>query len=121
VSCAVIISIVAGILLTAVFSASAIVQGTQYYVSPVGDDSNTGTSLGTAFQTIQKAVDIAQPGDVINLDSGVYMQDVVSKRDGIAGAPITIQGPTTAIVRGAGASRMIQIDHDYITLQGFTV
>lgn len=92
-----------------------------YFVSPSGSDSNNGTSPSAPFRSIQKAVDLAQPGDTITLASGTYMQDVLSKRDGTAGAPITIKGPANAIVKGAGKARIFELNHDYITLDGFTI
>jgi hypothetical protein len=55
------------------------------------------------------------------LAPGNYYQDVVSKRDGVVGAPITIVGPPDAIVRGGGASRIVEVHHDNLTLEGFTI
>ncbi|TMA40724.1 MAG: hypothetical protein E6J81_19490 [Deltaproteobacteria bacterium] len=46
---------------------------------------------------------------------------MVSKRNGTANGRITITGPATAIVKGGGADRIIEINHDYITLDGFTI
>src|SRR3712207_5525592 len=67
--------------------------GTTYYLSPSGSDSNSGTTQATPWRTIQKAVDLAGPGDVLSLAPGTYLQDVISKRNGTASAPITITGP----------------------------
>jgi len=92
-----------------------------YYVGPDGRDSNGGRSPGSPLATIQRAVDLARPGDTIELAPGVYMQDVVSRRDGDAGAPITIHGPPGAILKGGGKSRVFEIHHDNITLDGFTI
>lgn len=47
-------------------------KGDDWFVSPTGNDSNSGTSQASPFQTIQAAVDLAQPGDVINLLAGTY-------------------------------------------------
>src|SRR3712207_3648966 len=102
-------------------SMSAASNGVNYYVNASGNDSNNGTTAGTPFKTIQKAVDVAQAGDVINLASGVYMQDIVSKRNGAADAPITITGPADAVVKGGGDARIFEINHDNITLKGFTI
>jgi hypothetical protein len=94
---------------------------TTYYIAPAGRDSNAGTAPGAPFASIQRAVDLAQPGDVIELAPGTYMQDVVSRRDGTAAAPITIRGPAGAVVKGGGADRVFEIHHDYLTLEGFTI
>ena len=39
------------------------VFATTYYVSTVGSDENSGTSELNAFRNIQKAIDMAGPGD----------------------------------------------------------
>jgi hypothetical protein len=96
-------------------------SATNYYVSTFGSDSNSGLSVGAPFRTIQKAVDLAQPGAVITLASGVYLQDIHSAREGAPGAPITLTGPADAIVKGGGGARIVEINHDNITLSGFTI
>lgn len=95
-------------------------QSFAYYVSPQGNDNNPGTS-DLPFKTIQKALDVALPGETINLAPGIYLQDFVTKRGGKEGSPITITGPREAIVRGAGRGRVAEINHSYITLSGFTI
>ena len=92
-----------------------------YYVSPDGDDQNSGTAPAEPFKTIQLAVDLAQPGDTINLAPGVYLQDVISKRDGRPDAPIAIEGPSGAVLKGGGGDRIFEINHDNLTLEGFTI
>lgn len=94
---------------------------TAYYVDPGGDDSNDGLSANRPFQTIQKAVDLAQPGDSIKLSAGIYLQDILSKKDGLPGTPIVITGPREAVVGGGGGLRIIEVRHSYISLKGFTV
>ncbi len=91
------------------------------HVDPMnGDDKNSGSETAP-LQTIQKAVDLAQPGNTIILAAGIYLQDIVSKRDGLPRAPITIKGPPTAVMSGGGKSWIIDINNDYITLDGFTI
>ncbi|QNE79553.1 DUF1565 domain-containing protein [Streptomyces finlayi] len=86
---------------------------TAYYVSPSGSDAHAGTSAGAPFATIQKAMDVAPTGAVVNLAAGTYRQDVVTRRAGV-----TLTGPSNAVVKGAGGPRIIQ---DSTTLSGFTV
>ena len=43
-----------------------------YYVSPRGSDSSDGRTEKTAFATPQKALDLAQPGDIVLLMEGTY-------------------------------------------------
>ena len=99
----------------------ALDRSSALYVSPSGSDHNPGSTPERPFQTIQHAIDLAQPGDTINLAAGVYLQDVISKRDGAAAAPITIKGPADAVVKGDGSAHIFQINHDNLTLEGFTI
>jgi hypothetical protein len=93
----------------------------QYYVSMAGDDANSGLTPESSFRSIQKAVDLAQPGDVVNLAPGTYLQDVISRRSGAPTAPIVLTGPADTVVKGGGRSHIVEINHDYITLDGFTI
>ena len=43
-----------------------------YFVSLDGDDRNTGRGRASAFRTMQKAADVAEPGDNILVTKGVY-------------------------------------------------
>lgn len=92
-----------------------------YYVSPSGSDRRAGTQPGQPLASIQRAVDLAGPGDTVSLAPGVYLQDVISRRSGTASAPIVIKGPPDAVLKGAGGSRIVEINHDYLTLDGFTI
>ncbi|MFB8138115.1 sigma-70 family RNA polymerase sigma factor [Streptomyces parvus] len=66
-----------------------------YFVSPGGSDANPGTSAGSPFRTLQKAADIAGPGDVVAVMNGRYTEPrkgsnvLTVKRSGRPGAPIT--------------------------------
>jgi hypothetical protein len=116
--------LVAALMTTFGLASRAHAAGTVLYVSPSGSDANSGTSVGTPLQTIQKALDLAQPGTTINLAEGVYRQALVTRVAGTAGAPITIKGPTTgrdkATVYSVGG-RVFSINHSYYTLDGFTI
>ena len=97
------------------------------YVDPAGSDSNDG-SQGAPFQTIQAALEEATPGTTINLAPGKYYEELATVRDGEPNAPITIKGPETGKDRAGrylatvySASRVVNIDNSYYTLEGFTV
>jgi hypothetical protein len=61
------------------------------YVDPAeGDDANSG-SAEAPFQTIQKALDLAQPGWHIKLRSGTYEQNAQTVTPGRPGLPIVIE------------------------------
>jgi len=92
-----------------------------YFVSPDGDNDNSGASPSQPFRSIQHAIQLAQPGDTIHLGAGHYYQDVNTIRDGAPGRPITIVGTRNAIVHGSASHRIFQVHHDYISLIGFTI
>lgn len=98
------------------------------YVSPAGRDTNDGATPATAMETIQMALEKAGPGTVVNLAPGVYHEELQTVRAGAPGAPITIKGPETGTDRAGryqavlyGTGRIVNIDHSWITLQGFTI
>jgi nitrous oxidase accessory protein NosD len=70
---------------------------------------------------IQRALEHAKPGDIIELAPGRYFQDFRTVRNGHPGRPIIIRGGRNAIISGAGANRVVEINHDYIELHGFTI
>ncbi len=45
------------------------------YVKPAGNDANNGTTWGTAFKTLQKALSVAVSGDDIWVAAGTYYPD----------------------------------------------
>ena len=51
--------------------------GPAYYVSPKGSDAANGRSEKTAFATPQRALDAAQPGDIVLLMDGTYRAGLV--------------------------------------------
>jgi len=55
--------------------------GPAYYVSPKGSDAADGRSEKTAFATPQKALDVAQPGDIVLLMEGTYRSRPASHSD----------------------------------------
>lgn len=50
--------------------------GVNHYVTPDGDDSETGLSLASSKLTVQAAVDAASAGDVIYIAPGSYDEEV---------------------------------------------
>jgi predicted outer membrane repeat protein len=51
---------------------------TNYYVEEFGDDTNTGTSPGTAVSTVQKAYNLAKEGSTINISGAVIQNSKIS-------------------------------------------
>ena len=119
----VIASVVAALTVAPGLSTPAQAQTPATWVSPTGLDTNAGTEAAP-FKTLQKALDVAQPGTTINLKPGTYREAVITKRAGTAAAPITVKGSTStrtdAVLYGLGG-RVFSIDHSYYTLGGFTI
>jgi len=91
-----------------------------YFVDPSGTPAARGTR-SDPLQSIQKALDRAMPGDTIELGAGRYFQDFRTVRNGRPGQPIVIRGGRNAVVSGAGSSRIVEVNHDYIEFHGFTI
>src|SRR3990172_10748970 len=73
------------------------VQATTYYVNVgTGNDTNPGTQ-GSPFATIQKAATLVNPGDIVIVQNGVYIDTNVDgsivnlSRSGSAGNLITFK------------------------------
>jgi hypothetical protein len=67
-----------------------------YYVSPAGSDTNDGRTEATAFANPQKALDVSQPGDIIDVMSGTY---------------ISPTGPSTSPPASGGLSPVANFTH----------
>jgi len=100
-------------------------EGGVLYVSPGGDDQNSGT-IGSPWGTINHALGMALPGDTILLRNGVYNQLVETIRGGSVGAPITVMNypGEVATIDGTGITdgrNGFIIAHSYITVIGVKV
>ena len=58
------------------------------YISSSGSDTNPGTHEAP-FRTIQKAADLAEPGDTVWIGPGVYRETIRPANSGTSEAPIT--------------------------------
>jgi hypothetical protein len=72
------------------------------YVSPSGDDGNPGTSPGAPLRTIQRAADLAQAGDLVRIQPGVYRESVTVPASGTAAQPIVFRGSAPGAVLDGG-------------------
>ncbi|HKC47569.1 MAG TPA: Ig-like domain-containing protein [Gemmatimonadales bacterium] len=89
--------------------------GQAFYVSPGGSDANPGT-IDQPWQTLQKAFDALQPGQIAYLRAGTYgsfCSASTFRRAGTLTAPITVQGYAgeRAVLHG-----QIRIDGSYFRL-----
>ena len=72
-----------------IFSGAAF--GTELYVSPSGNDKNSGSS-GSPFATIGKAAERAKPGDTVKIGPGIYREQITFRKGGKPDAPIIFEG-----------------------------
>ena len=74
-----------------------------YYVNASAGTPGDGTKENP-FSTIQKAADLAQPGDEVIVLPGIYREDVDPKHAGRPDARITYRSlkPLSAVITGAG-------------------
>jgi hypothetical protein len=77
-------------------------EAATYYVSVKGNDASLGTSINSPLRTIQKAVNVAKPGDTILIRSGTYRETVSTPRSGTPKARITIRNYGNEVVTVSG-------------------
>lgn len=107
---------------------SSIVSGTEYYVSPVGNDNNSGT-LEKPLKTISKGVTMLKAGDVLYVRTGTYVENVYVGQSGTADAPVTItayHGEHPVIdgenrIPSSQWGSLVTLEGDYIYFIGFEV
>jgi hypothetical protein len=111
-----------------VFAFCGVCDAATYYVRTDGDnarcsglvDASASAAPNCAKQTIQAAVDSANPSDTVIVNSGDYSRSVPSfrtARAGAAGQPITVKA---ALGEEVIVSR-IELNHQYTVAQGFKV
>lgn len=89
------------------FVSSLLISQTLYYVDNTnGNDSNNGTSSGTAWKTIQKACNAATPASVVEIKGGTYKESITVNVSGTAGNPITFKNymNESVVIDGTGIS-----------------
>jgi parallel beta helix pectate lyase-like protein/uncharacterized protein DUF1565 len=100
-------------------------QAATYVVAPTGSDSNNG-SAAAPWRSIQRAANVVNPGDVVNVQAGDYPGYVSTARSGTASARIRFVSVTSGGARirygGAGSSWQIWLNRaSYIDIEGFDV
>ncbi|MDJ1493012.1 fibronectin type III domain-containing protein [Cytophagaceae bacterium DM2B3-1] len=103
-------------------------SATNYYVRTDGNDSNTGTSNSAsgAFRTITKACAIAQPGDVVNINDGIYVEGEIlaNNKNGSKTNVLTIRAINKhkAIIQSvSGGSAIFMNNSKGVVLDGLEV
>lgn len=94
-----------------------------YYVSNQGKDTNNGLSLGAAFKTIQKAVNIATAGDLIEVQPGMYVEAVLITKSGTIDKHIKFKANGKVNIDGMGFKGYgVKLDGaNYIEIEGFVI
>jgi len=72
-----------------------------YYVSPDGDDSKDGKTRPAALKTMQKAVDLVNPGETVLVLKGLYKEGFWINKHGRKDAWINIIAEPGAEIRGS--------------------
>lgn len=96
-----------------------------YYVSPRGNDANSGTKM-LPFQTIGKAANVAKAGDVVLIQAGIYYENIRPLHSGEPDKYISYQndGNGEVILDAQDGQRAgcIEIDNkSYLQFVGLTV
>jgi len=95
---------------------------TNYYVSPIGIDSNTGLSEAQAWRTIgnaAKSLSVVSAGDTVHVLPGTYNEAVTISKSGTTDQRIIFKGENYPIVNTTGTG--FKINGDYITITGFNI
>ena len=96
-----------------------------YYVRIDGSDTNSGldNSSTGAWATVQNAADNATPGDLVLVQAGSYLEDVIINSQGMADAWITIRGEGDVVlssIRFPGSSEFSVRVYYYVNIENFT-
>ena len=88
--------------------ASALCEAADYFVAPSGSDAAGDGSVERPFETIGKALDLAQPGDRVVLRAGEYRlaKALTFPRGGSEGNPITVTAFEGEYVALLGSARL---------------
>lgn len=98
---------------------------TTFYVSPRGNDANTGASPQQAWRDIQQAMNEATPGSTVLVLAGTYNEKLTCNVSGDAtDGYITFQASGHVVINGARVSGqdMINLNNqDYVQIIGFNI
>jgi len=103
------------------------VSGATYYVDANGSDNDNGLSWQTAFATIQKAIDTAGNGDIIDVNTGTYYETA-----NFSGKAITLQSTnpddanivSATIINGNSSDKVVLFENSEDSnsvISGFTI
>lgn len=103
------------VVVMAIVCVSGLVGQTEYFLSVDGDDAGDGRSIGGAFATLQRGVDVLEPGDVLTILPGEYLGS--ARRVGIGSdaveTVIRAAIPGTVKIRGDVAAPEFRLEPGY--------
>ncbi len=107
---------------SATVSFSAPLTGTNYYVSPNGNDSNSG-SQQSPWATIQHAANVAQAGAIVHVAPGTYSGAITTQTSGTATSRIRFISDQQwgAAIRATSVSIILTNQGDYVDIEGFDI
>jgi len=94
-----------------------IVHGQMFYVSPTGNDANTG-AIGSPWLTIQNGLNAIQAGDTLMIADGTYNESLDTIRNGAAGNQIMVRAQNPGGVTVTTSGRVLDIRNSYNTFEG---
>ncbi|AKQ67047.1 putative lipoprotein [Myxococcus hansupus] len=96
----------------------------EWVVSTAGNDDGDG-SAAQPLRTINKAVGLASPGELIRVLAGTYAERIIigdAAKPGTADAKITLQGEgSPRIVLGPGEHGLVQVRQPHWIIDGFEI
>ncbi|MBD3392006.1 MAG: DUF1565 domain-containing protein [Chitinivibrionales bacterium] len=101
----------------AAFLVVSVIHAATYHVSNAGDDTWDG-SESTPYASIDRAGQVAQPGDKVYVHEGSYSADSTSLGTGVEWESVKRHG---AVVDGGGTEQPILVGGEDVTLRGFVV
>lgn len=83
-----------------------------YYVddSTAASDTNTGTSAGSPWRTLQHAASQVQAGDIVEVADGSYSRFTLSSVTGTSSMPIVFRASGTGAIINSGTSSSVTPD-----------
>jgi hypothetical protein len=97
---------------------AAVPGGRTWHVSADGATGADG-STDRPFGSIELAVAEARAGDTVMVGPGTY-PGFSTARSGRPNAPVRIVG-SAAVIRGDGDGRLVEVNHDHVTIEGFEI
>jgi Abnormal spindle-like microcephaly-assoc'd, ASPM-SPD-2-Hydin/Protein of unknown function (DUF1565) len=105
------------------YSQSAYTSGKDYYVSPTGNDANSG-SAASPWKTIQHAASVVTVGYTVHVAPGTYTEQVTISNSGTASSHIRFISDTkwAALMRGTSVCRgAFFVAGSYVDIIGFDI